>query len=98
MRHNAQIQCLHVSKDGKYNEKALAAWKEEFNDEPINFVIEKNPDPAEAVLKFIEEKNIDVLTVVSRNKGFFDKLFSPGFTKKIASKNKVPLFVFNEKK
>lgn len=97
MRHNAQIQCLHVTKDGKYNEKALADWKEEFKDEPVSFVVETNSEPAEQVLKFIEEKDIDVLTVVSRNKGFFDKLFSPGFTKKIASKNKVPLFVFHEK-
>lgn len=98
MRHKAKIQCLHVSKDGKYNQKALDQWKEEFKDEPIEFIIDVNPEPADAVLKFIEERKIDVLTVVSRNKGFFDKLFSPGFTKKIASKNKVPLFVFHEKK
>ena len=98
MRHKATIQCLHVSKDGKYNEKSLQAWKDEFKEEPVEFIIEVNPEPADAVLKFIEDRNIDVLTVVSRNKGFFDKLFSPGFTKKIASKNKVPLFVFHEKK
>ena len=96
-RHKAEIECLHVSKDGKYNEKALQAWKDEFKDEPINFSIVTNSDPSDAVLKFIEDKHLDVLTVVSRNKGFFDKLFSPGFTKKIATKNKVPLFVFHEK-
>ena len=97
IRNNAKIQCLHVTKDGKYNEAALNRWKEELKDEPIEFTIVKNPDPADAVLHFIEEKKLDVLAVVSRNKGFFDKLFSPGFTKKIASKNKVPLFVFHHK-
>ena len=97
MRHNAKIQCLHVTKDGKYDEKLLNNWKEEFKDEPVNFLIKLNSEPAEEVIKFIEEEDLDVLTVVSRNKGFFDKLFSPGFTKKIASKNKVPLFVFHQK-
>lgn len=97
LRHNATIQCLHVTKDGKYDEKMLNSWKEEFKDEPVHFIVKRNPEPADEVLKFIEEQDLDVLTVVSRNKGFFDKLFSPGFTKKIASKNKVPLFVFHQK-
>lgn len=96
-RHNGRIQCLHVSKDGKYNEKALNQWKEEFKNEPVDFLVVTNQDPPQAVLEFILEKELDILSVVSRNKGFFDKLFSPGFTKKIASKNKVPLFVFHQK-
>lgn len=96
-RHNGRVLCLHVSKDGKYNEQALANWKEEFKDEPVDFLIEVNPEPVNAVLKFIQEANLDLLTVVSRNKGFFDKLFSPSVTKKIATKNSVPLFVFHQK-
>ena len=96
-RHNAVIKCLHVSKDGKYNESAYNSWKQEFKEEPIEFEIVNNPDPTQAVLNFIEVEHLDVLAVVSRNKGFFDKIFSPGFTKKIASKNKVPLFVFHQK-
>lgn len=96
-RHNGNIKCLHVSKDGKYNENALKLWKEEFKDEPVEFEVVNNPDPAEAVLEFIVRDELDILAVVSRNKGFFEKLFSPGLTKKIASKNKVPLFVFHQK-
>ncbi len=96
-RHNARIQCIHISKDGKYNEKALANWKEEFKNEPIDFIVEVNPEPVNAVLKFIEDGKFDLLTVVSRNKGFFDNLFSPSITKKLASKNSVPLFVFHQK-
>ena len=96
-RHNGRIKCLHVSKDGRYNEKALNAWKEEFKGDPVDFSVVTNQDPPQAVLEFIVQENLDMLSVVSRNKGFFDKLFSPGFTKKIASKNKVPLFVFHQK-
>jgi len=96
-RHKGRIQCLHVSKDGKYNEKALEAWKQEFKDEPVDFIVEFDPDPAKAVLRFIKDADLDVLTVVSRNKGFLDRVFSPGFTKKIANKNSVPLFVFHQK-
>lgn len=97
-RHQAKIHCMHVSKDGKYNEQAMKDWQNQFAGDPIIFEIYNDADPVNAVLDFIKEKHIDLLTVVSRNKGFFDKIFSPGFTKKIANKNITPLFVFHEQK
>ncbi|WP_413532724.1 universal stress protein [Empedobacter brevis] len=97
-RHHGKIHCMHVSKNGKYNEQALKEWQNEFANDPVVFEIYDNSDPVDAVLDFINEKEIDLLTVVSRNKGFFDKIFSPGFTKKIANKNITPLFVFHEQK
>ncbi|GEM53324.1 universal stress protein [Empedobacter brevis] len=97
-RHQAKIHCMHVSKDGKYDEQALKDWQDQFAGDPIVFEIYHDTDPVNAVLDFIKEKQIDLLTVVSRNKGFFDKIFSPGFTKKIANKNITPLFVFHEQK
>ncbi|QES91866.1 universal stress protein [Empedobacter brevis] len=97
-RHQAKIHCMHVSKDGKYDEQALKDWQDQFAGDPIVFEIYHDADPVNAVLDFIKEKQIDLLTVVSRNKGFFDKIFSPGFTKKIANKNITPLFVFHEQK
>ncbi|MDM1552355.1 universal stress protein [Empedobacter falsenii] len=97
-RHHAKIHCMHVSKDGKFNEQAMKDWQDQFAGDPIVFEVYHDSDPVNAVLDFIKEKQIDLLTVVSRNKGFFDKIFSPGFTKKIANKNITPLFVFHEQK
>lgn len=97
-RHQAKIHCMHVSKDGKFNQQAMKDWQDQFAGDPIVFEIYHDADPVNAVLDFIKEKQIDLLTVVSRNKGFFDKIFSPGFTKKIAHKNITPLFVFHEQK
>lgn len=97
-RHQAKIHCMHVSKDGKFNQQAMKDWQDQFAGDPIVFEIYHDSDPVNAVLDFINEKQIDLLTVVSRNKGFFDKIFSPGFTKKIANKNITPLFVFHEQK
>lgn len=97
-RHQAKIHCMHVSKDGKFNQQAMKDWQDQFAGDPIVFEIYHDADPVNAVLDFIKEKQIDLLTVVSRNKGFFDKIFSPGFTKKIANKNITPLFVFHEQK
>ncbi|HAR74387.1 MAG TPA: universal stress protein UspA [Flavobacteriaceae bacterium] len=97
-RHHAKIHCMHVSKDGKFNQQAMKDWQDQFAGDPIVFEIYHDADPVNAVLDFINEKQIDLLTVVSRNKGFFDKIFSPGFTKKIANKNITPLFVFHEQK
>jgi nucleotide-binding universal stress UspA family protein len=96
-RHHAQIHCMHVSKDGRFNHVIINDWKDQFANDPVVFEIYHDADPVNAVLDFIKEKQIDLLTVVSRNKGFFDKIFSPGFTKKIANKNITPLFVFHER-
>lgn len=96
-RHQAKIHCMHVSKDGKFNQQVLEDWKDQFANDPVVFEIYNDADPTNAVLDFIKEKQIDLLTVVSRNKGFFDNIFSPGFTKRIANKNITPLFVFHER-
>ena len=96
-RHQAKIHCMHVSKDGKFNQQVLEDWKDQFANDPVVFEIYNDADPTNAVLDFIKEKQIDLLTVVSRNKGFFDNILSPGFTKRIANKNITPLFVFHER-
>ena len=95
-RYKAKVHCLHVSKDGNYDIPTLNHWKNYYKDEPVDFSIYTADESVDAVLEFIKEEKIDVLTVVSRNKGFFEKLFSPSFTKKILSQNSIPLFVFHE--
>ena len=95
-RYKAKIHCLHVSKDGNYDIPTLNHWKEYYKDEPVDFSIYTADESIDAVLEFIKEEKIDLLAVVSRNKGFFEKLFSPSFTKKILSQNAIPLFVFHE--
>lgn len=59
-------------------------------------VFSYHDDPVNAVLDFIKEKQIDLLTVVSRNKGLFDKIFSPGLAQssKLQNKNIIPFVRF----
>ncbi|MEG0187655.1 MAG: universal stress protein [Bacilli bacterium] len=95
-RYKAKVHCLHVSKDGNYDIPTLNHWKDYYKDEPVDFSIYTADESVDAVLEFIKEEKIDILTVVSTNKGFFEKLFSPSFTKKILSQNSIPLFVFHE--
>ena len=53
----------------------LNHWKEYYKDEPVDFSIYTADESVDAVLEFIKDEKIDILTVVSRNKGFFEKLF-----------------------
>ena len=78
------------------NKGELEKVLEYYKDEPVDFSIYTADESIDAVLEFIKEEKIDLLAVVSRNKGFFEKLFSPSFTKKILSQNAIPLFVFHE--
>lgn len=95
-RYKAKLHCLHVSKDETYDVPTLNHWKEYYKDDSVDFSIYVADESVDAVLDFIKTEKIDLLTVVSRNKGFFEKLFSSSFTKKILSQNVIPLFVFHE--
>lgn len=48
-------------------------------------------DPAEEVLNFIEENNVDMLAIIPHKHGFFDRLIRDSFTRKMALHTHVPL-------
>ena len=56
-RHQAKIHCMHVSKDGKFNQQVLEDWKDQFANDPVVFEIYNDADPTNAVLDFIKEKH-----------------------------------------
>lgn len=95
-RYKAKLHCLNISKDETYDISTLNHWKDYYKDDPVDFSIYSADDYIDGVLEFIKDEKIDLLTVVSRNKTFFEKIFSPSFTKKVLSQNIVPLFVIHE--
>ena len=88
----ADIEYFETDKIIDSNKKSEEVIKNYLNNIGIETFVSNN---REDILGMKEEK-IDLLTVVSRNKGFFEKLFSPSFTKKILTQHNVPLFVFHE--
>lgn len=56
-----------------------------------SFYFPVSADPAEEVLYFIEENDIDILAIIPHRHGFFDRLMRDSFTKKVALHTHIPL-------
>lgn len=93
----ADIYCIHVNKKKNIkNADEIALWKEQFKDAPVYF-IEKNEDNiVKGVFDFIEEHSIDLVSCITRNKSFFDRLFESSIAEKLSYHKRIPLLTFHE--
>lgn len=94
----ATIKCIHItnSKD-RVNDAVVKSWQENYANKPVKFYIIENTDVEKAVFEFIDVENIDLLVSVTRNRSFFEKLFTSSMTKKLSYHNYVPVLAFHEK-
>lgn len=101
-RFDAQVRCLHVIQDVKYEpvEETAKEWDREFHTERLKFVlIEGTGEPIEEhINNFIRDFNIGFLGIVKRNQSFFERIFSSSLSKKLISNLDVPLLIIKEGK
>jgi nucleotide-binding universal stress UspA family protein len=57
-----------------------------------------NGDPAERILNFAEEQNVDMIVVGSHGKGGFERLVIGSVSEKVVRHAKSPVLVFREQK
>lgn len=96
-RFGAVIKCVHIATaKNKVSEAVIANWKENYADKPIEFYIVESNDIEKAIFEFIDIENIDLLVSVTRNRGFFEKLFTSSLTKKLSYHTYVPVLAYHE--
>ncbi|MFA7444958.1 MAG: universal stress protein [Flavobacteriaceae bacterium] len=99
---DAQVRCLHVIQDVKYEpvEETAKEWDREFHSERLKFIlIEGSGDSLEEhISSFIHDFNISFLAVVKRNQNFFERIFSTSLSKKLAYTIDRPLLIIKEEK
>ncbi|MEC5166894.1 nucleotide-binding universal stress UspA family protein [Flavobacterium sp. PL11] len=89
---NAKVKCLYVKTIKSDVElTTIASWETEFAAEPIDFYIVEDENVESVILDFIMYKEVDILTMLTYKRGFFEGLFSPSLTKKIAINNEIPI-------
>ena len=71
--------------------ETITNWETEFCDEPIDFYVVENDDVEEIILDFIMYKEVDILTMLTYKRGFFEGIFNRSLTKKIAVNNEIPV-------
>jgi nucleotide-binding universal stress UspA family protein len=88
----ADIKCLYVrtSKSDVATE-TIKKWEEDFEHDPIEFFVMDSNEVKETILDFILSQKIDVLTMLTYKRSFFESLFHPSMTKKFANNFDIPI-------
>ena len=92
----AKVKCLYVkTSDSDVSNDTVAKWEEEFSNEPIDFYVVMSEEVKETILDFIMYKEVDILTMLTYKRGFFEGIFKPSLTKKIAINNEIPILAIH---
>jgi len=95
---NIDIYCIHVNK-GKSEKNAdeIAEWKAVFKSEPVFFIEKIGGKVVQNIFDTLEEHSIDVISCITRNKSFIDRLFESSVAEKLSYHKHIPLLTFHEK-
>ena len=91
----AHTDVVEVRNGHKNNEaKVLKMWHSRYPTANVNFSVLISDDPEAAVLKFIIQNRIDLVTLTVSHKSFFEKLFFNSLASDMAYHSVVPLLSF----
>ena len=92
----AKVKCLYVrTSDSDVSKDTIEEWETEFMEKRIEFFIITSDEIKETILDFVLYKDIDVLTMLTYKRGFFEGLFKPSFTKKVATNFDIPILAIH---
>ncbi|AWG22583.1 universal stress protein UspA [Flavobacterium faecale] len=88
----AQVRCLYVKTAvSDVLDGTIRDWETEFGQEPVTFSVVFSEEVKESMMDFILQKDIDILTMLTYKRGFFDSLFHSSMTKKVATEFPIPI-------
>lgn len=97
---NAEIQLLHVDDDGVIDESETAI-QEEFaqylGDIKHSLHAVQNAIVGMGIQEFVEQEESDLLAMISKEGGFFYRVFHRSETRDMAMYGNIPLIVFHQK-
>lgn len=92
----AKLRIIHISdkeETGFKKEELPAHFKESLNQIQHSIHVFYAGDPQEGIEEFLDKFPIDLIALLHREHGFFERLFRPGIRKKMIFKTKVPLLI-----
>src|SRR5690554_2461190 len=96
--HQIDIYCIHVHK-GKQekSEEEINAWKLPFKKEPVFFIEKIGNKVVKSIVETLDEHSIDIISCITRNRSFIDRLFEGSVAEKLSYHKRIPLLTFHEK-
>jgi nucleotide-binding universal stress UspA family protein len=93
---NAKVKCLYVkSSTSDVSSETIDYWEKEYSSEPVSFDIVNSDDIKKTVLDFVSVSNIDVLTMLTYKRGFFEGLFVPSYGEKSQDDIDIPILAIH---
>ncbi|MFZ4106783.1 universal stress protein [Flavobacterium sp.] len=94
---NAKVKCLYVeSSDSDNNLIVYQEWESYFKNEQVQFFIIPGENVHETIDDFIISQEIDVLTMISYKRSFFNWLFISSLTEEIAFQSTIPILALHD--
>lgn len=96
-KYNASIKSLFVKKSfSNVTEEQIKTWQARCADLPVQFFVIPHDDVRETIQDFIHNQHIDLLTMLTEKRGFFEDIFSSSLTQKMAYKIDIPMLALHE--
>lgn len=93
--YHAVVKCLYVkTASSDVDANLIEEWKAEFSTEAVTFNVVLSDDIEGTILDFILYKDIDILTMLSYKRGFFEGIVNPSLTKKLTKNFEIPILSF----
>lgn len=93
--YDASVKCLYVkTAQSDVATTVIEEWKADFKEDAVTFNVVLNDDVEGTILDFILYKDIDVLTMLSYKRGFFEGIVNPSLTKKLTKNFEIPILSF----
>lgn len=94
---DAEIECVYIKNEtNAVKEIIIADWEVIFREENVRFHIIESNDVQEAILEFINEHHINLLTISKHKRGFWEGLFHSSLTQKLSNNVQIPLLVLHD--
>ncbi|MBA3900738.1 MAG: universal stress protein [Bacteroidetes bacterium] len=95
---DAEIMIAHISDHEQSNEAAFKTFTEEVKQNldyhKISFKYFNNSNVIDGLNQLIKSDNIQLLAMLTKKRGYFEKVFSRSFTKEMANAATAPLLAF----
>ncbi|MCF8335779.1 MAG: universal stress protein [Bacteroidales bacterium] len=98
---SVRLYCVHITspETNEWDQVKMDGLKkhikEEYGHQHFECDLIEKEDKLKGIQEFIEEKSIDILSLVTHKRNIIEKIFNPGIEKKLLFHTNVPLLVFH---
>ncbi|WP_166922971.1 universal stress protein [Flavobacterium poyangense] len=94
---NAKVKSLYVrTSNSDVADTTVKEWEKEFAKENVDFLVLPCDEVKETILDFVLYKEVDILSMITHKRSFFESLFDSSFTKKLTKQVPVPVLIMHE--